>query len=221
MISPFDVQHIVFDWDNTLADTSSELKRGMDQTLQVLRERGDELHNPLPANYWKLPIINSLVQLNCSLFKTYERIYVNSLRESAPKKVELFNGVNALLSLLKEQNKNLYIISNKETELLFEQIELSGLGHFFDKVIGLCTVTGLCKPSPDVFTEALGKVVHPKDVVLIGDSHIDLKTAYAYGCNFVYVGKDSIDNKGNNYMTVEDINELLTYAKAHLINSKK
>ena len=216
MATSFDAQHIIFDWDNTLADTSSELRLGMDKTLQVLKERGEELHTPLPSNYWKRPIMDSLVQLDYSLFKTYERIYVDSLRKSALQKVDLFDGVRPLLSFLKGCDKNLYIISNKETELLYKQIELSGLKHFFDKVVGLCPKTGFCKPSPGVFTKTLEKDVHPKDVVFIGDSQIDLKTAKAYGCDFIYVGDANIGEHDNDHTTVKDINGLLAYAKAHL-----
>lgn len=215
MTSEFDAQFIVFDWDNTLVDTSSELKRTMDKAIKVLVSRGAKLKIPLIREYWQYPLVNLFSNVDYTEYPTYEIIYLESLKESALEKVVFFEGGIELLTLLKQNEKKLYVISNKEINLLTLQIRLTGVSDFFEKVTGFCPNKGVCKPSPEMFYWTLGNNVSADEVLFIGDSQIDEIAAKNFGCNFIYVRNFNFKQTGERLNHPKCIKNLLALAKDH------
>lgn len=182
-----DIKYVVFDWDNTLVETSDNLKNVMDQAINHLVTQGVSFKTNFRPGYWNYPLRELLNLPSQELLFQSKAVYNTFLERSSSSKVVVFEGVVDLLKLLQNLQKELFIISNKREAVLHNQVKESGVLKFFESVVGSCEKTGIQKPSVDVFLRAFGKRVSPDNVLFIGDSSLDEETARNFGCSFIYV----------------------------------
>ena len=106
-------------------------------------------------------------------------------RFASAKVWRVFDDVRPALLRLKQQGLRLGIISNWDERLrpLLDQLELAPL---FDAIVISCEV-GSCKPSPDIFREALRQLNCPAECVLhVGDNETeDVQGAQSIGMKAV------------------------------------
>lgn len=211
MISVEDLEYIVFDWDNTLADTSEQMKNLMDQTVKVLLNKGAHIKINLEWGYWNKSLDELMHFESKKLLAEGKIIYNKFMSESTDHNIKVFEGATSLLTFLKSKGKRLFVISNKEETLLHKQIKNCNLWSYFEKVSGPCPISGISKPSAKVFSNTIGSDILPKVVLLIGDSRIDEETAKNFDCRFMYVN----NQKFNTFHSLEgqptDLNGLLSY----------
>lgn len=77
-------------------------------------------------------------------------------------KMKLFDGVVEILEFLKENNKKLYICTNRSESLLKNVLEYNNLSQYFDEVIS-CIDAGYKKPNPYCLNDLITRSRQPKE----------------------------------------------------------
>ena len=208
-----DIEYIVFDWDNTIADTSIQMKKVMDQTIETLVNKGIYLKTSLKSGYWNKNLSELMHFKSPHLLVEGKLIYDKFMSQSSDNDVKIFEGTINLLNFLKSKGKKLFIISNKEETLLHKQVKGCKLWPYFEKISGPCSTNEISKPSAKVFPITIGMDILPHMVLLIGDSQVDEETAKNFGCKFIYVNNIGLDTFYDYEEQTTNLNRLLSYFK--------
>ena len=172
------IKGVIFDLDGTLIDTASEIQYVFNQLLESysLPKRSinffknnigngveDLLQKSLPSSY-----SNDISQM----LEKVKEIYGESLN----KKSRPFDGITEVLDLLNENEIRIGIITNKMHHLAIRCVDTFfpcysiitiGAGHSYPR-----------KPSPDSSLALADDFkTKPSEMLFIGDSSVDIKTA--------------------------------------------
>ncbi len=186
------IKAVFFDLDGTLVDTMPDIVSAIDGAL---KRNGFPAHPPEKypsfvghglrnAGWQALP--PKAREDKAMVEKMYQDI-LELYRGEPAGRSRMYDGIGEVLDALHASGYRLVIITNKDLEIAEVVIE-SCLPHaLFDIIIG---VDGDTPPKPDPkgslrALKALG--LQAKEVILIGDSDVDLATAGAAGFSSVAV----------------------------------
>ncbi len=162
---------IIWDWDNTLADTRAAVKAGLQDMLKSygLSELTDaDIVNVMTSHrgaFWQSRFGENVPQaVDC---------YVAAYRTHSDL-VTPFPDTVEVLEYIKNLNIPQVILSNKNEVALIEEINFQGLTHYFDIIQG--TNSPLGKPEPS-FVEPILTKFNPEKIILIGDGVSDMLMA--------------------------------------------
>lgn len=177
---------VIMDFDLTIADTAfliedclytNAARYGYDLDRKILREGIG-----LPAE---------VIYLNAGVSADEaKRLDIEYFTYSAPmmrEKTEFFPGVAAGLASLHERGLILSILSLKASDHIRRPLERRGIDKYIDSVIGPEEISAH-KPAPDgiyYISEKIG--ISLSDILYVGDSVTDLKTAQNAGVDFAAV----------------------------------
>ena len=172
------IRAVIFDLDGTLIDTTHEIQYIFNQLLESysLPKRSldffkdnigngveDLLQKSLPCDYSK--------DISPMLEKV-KKIYSENLN----KRSRPFEGITEILELLNQNEIQIGIVTNKMHHLAIRCVDMFfpshsimtiGAGHLHPR-----------KPSPDSALVLAGEFkTKPPEMLFIGDSHVDIKTA--------------------------------------------
>lgn len=178
-------QAVMFDLDGTLADSIVDIADSMNRTLshfdfpghdydQYKLMVGNGLKNltevALPEEQRKTETIEKCFRF---LMDDYQRNYLN--------KTKLYDGIAELLDALTEKGLKLTVLSNKADEITSRICEVLLKPWKFEIILG-ATDRFSRKPAPDAALYVAGTLgVKPEQIVYLGDTGIDMKTANAAG----------------------------------------
>ncbi|MBV36462.1 MAG: HAD family hydrolase [Rickettsiales bacterium] len=203
---------IVFDWDGTLMDSTGRIVSAMQTTAR-------NLQLPVPSDDEVRSIIG-LSLSNCyrQLFpevddhdwitEEYRHQYVDGDNTPSP----VFEGVEEVLTSLKEQGYYLTVATGKARHGLDRVLDESKLRHFFDKTIA--SDESNSKPDPAMLHTLMKHfALKPEQTVMVGDTTHDLKMAQNAGTHGVAVtyGAHSVDSlkKHAPIAIIDDIRQLI------------
>lgn len=188
-------EYILFDLDGTLTDP----KIGITSSVQyALRAFGiDEPNLDKLEPFIGPPLADSFMefygftpeQAKAAIGKYRERFDHQGIYEN-----EMYEGIDGMLSRLKESGKMLAIASSKPTPLVIRVLEYFGIREYFDYIVGSEPGGGRSKKE-EVVEEALRLMV-PKTlaakerkarVAMVGDRRFDIEGAKAHGLTSVGV----------------------------------
>ena len=133
-------------------------------------------------------------EYNKKQFDSVFNYYLELYRSNPVVKTHLYAGIKELLRVLKAKDKKIILLTNKPiflAEKIFDQLGISG---FFDLLIGSETEKAdgslvKMKPDPDGLSFALdylnekfGKSYKKENIVMIGDSDVDILAGKNFGC---------------------------------------
>lgn len=178
---------IVFDWDGTLYDSTALITRCIQRACKDL---GVAVPNDRQASFViGLGLIDAMrhaapglaEERYPELARRYRHHYFNDVHE-----VTLFNGVPALLELLKARHHRLAVATGKGRQGLDEALHLSGLRGCFDATRTADETTS--KPHPQMLLELMSELaVEPERTLMVGDTTHDLQLAINAGAHSVAV----------------------------------
>ena len=216
---------VFFDWDGTLVDTIPTLFKS---------------HNMVRIDYGFEPYTREqfFENIQFSSRELYPRIYGpesdNALKKlyDYVEKIHLqelttLSGAADLLDMLHTQEYGLAVISNKRHEYLLREINHLGWNGYF-RAAGGAGYADDDKPSAAPVQKALMETnLTPSDIVYVGDTETDMKTAKAVGCRSVLVlndeNKDHLLSKYNPDYVVNncaELSSLLNRTEKQKINTK-
>lgn len=173
------IKHIVFDWDGTLADTYPVISAAYNYTF-------DKLGLPR-ISYDEIKRITATLQNKDNL--TY--IFGERKEEAAKFYYEYINVHHAanlepmpyakdMVEHCRKLGQKCYLLTNKKTKYVAEEINKIGFNGLFDKVIAAGEFAE-DKPHP-IATHALfdNKLPETDTILVIGDGEADVKVARTY-----------------------------------------
>ncbi len=211
------LKYVIFDWDNTLAESRSTLVLVVNQ---VLKEYG------LPD--WEQ--VKSLRDPNLSFRDNFPRIFGEDKALQAYERyaaiypsvvasqIKTFPYVHEVLNYFKAQGIPILIMSNKDRRLL--ELELPML---FDKALFSRIVCGheapRDKPAPDQIYYTLQGLLKPEEITpqsvwMIGDSPIDSTAAKLANAKAIRIGRPIWGDDENQDKRIEYFDDFASFYQA-------
>jgi phosphoglycolate phosphatase len=217
------VKAIAIDLDGTLLDTIPDLCGAVNLTLR-------ELKLPeLPLDLVKSFVGKGLMaHVGKSLRYVLERdpsedelsqaltLYRKNYAEHIADATTIYPGVIAGLEAFRARGLKLSVVTNKWTSYSETLLKHFGLTSYFDHLVAGDTLT-VGKPDPGMLFYSAGRMgVHPREMLMIGDSGNDSRAAQAAGSPVVLMtygyseGENLVDLRANAIVsTFTDIPALL------------
>ncbi len=178
-------KYVVFDWDGTLADTYPVLNAAYDYAFKNL--------NMPSLTFDEVKRITSTLQnrdtLGCMFGEKREeaaKYFYEYIEKHHTEKLVAFSGAKEVLEHCKQNEKHIYLITNKSKQYIHEEIKILGFDVYFEKVVAAKEYE-YDKPHPIACQAVFDYKLPPaNEIVVIGDGDADVKTAEALG------GADSI-----------------------------
>ena len=179
---------VLFDYDDTLADTfkprliaaTNAAEGELDPSLDMDRIMKEWAGRP------QIEIFTSLTG-NKEKARALTDEYTKWYWKLSAQYVELFVGVKDMLERLESEGIPIALVTSKVRLLENEdgpygaevEMERLGIRGLFDVVVGWEDITDP-KPAPQPILHALDQLsLSPSEALMVGDSHIDIKTAKA------------------------------------------
>ncbi len=219
-----DIEAIFFDLDGTLVDSAPDLMTAVNTMLAGLDlpSRNEEQIRDWVGNGADRLIHRALTEhmdgeASADLMATARPLFQSAYEKRLCVHSQLYPGVLEGLQALYRDGFKLACITNKPTRFALPLVEQTGIGDFFDTVIGgECTQRK--KPDPDALllgAERLG--VEIQNGLMVGDSINDVLASRNAGCPVVAVpygynhGRDIREAKPD--LVIDSILELISLLK--------
>lgn len=210
-------EHYCFDMDGTLIDSYKTIYNAMILTL-------DEQKIPHSIN--EIEFIKRIGQHFKDIFeafnvdvndfdsylKLYKNIYMEQMNHS-----RLYPGVLEVLTELKNNKKNISLLTTKAQDQAEKIVDYFGLKKYFDIVMG--RQDGIAhKPSPEPLLKICNDLnINIVDTLIIGDTELDIqcgKNAGSSTCavTYGYRSKDLIENERPDFI-IDRFEEILSLDK--------
>jgi phosphoglycolate phosphatase len=182
---------ILFDWDNTLADTWPTIYSALSQTFV---EMG---HEPWSLEMTKERVHRSLRDSFPDIFgdrwEEAAELYFTKFRAIHLQALAPIEDAEEVLIALKSTDIYVALVSNKTGAALRLEVDHIGWNSYFAKVVGAKDATE-DKPSPKPVLMALeGSGIEPgKHVWFVGDSVTDMECAYNSNCVPIFYGDQDL-----------------------------
>ena len=182
---------ILFDWDNTLADTWPTIHASLTKAFE---EMG---HTPWTMEETKRNVHRSLRDSFPELFgNEWERageIYLNQFKTIHLEKLTPLEDAEEVLKRLKDSDIYVALVSNKTGENLRAEVEHMGWNHYFSKVIGAKDAAADKPDAAPVHMALEGSGIIPGEHVwFVGDTVTDLECAKNTGCTPIFYGDQDL-----------------------------
>ena len=104
------------------------------------------------------------------------------------KYIKLYDGVIDLLSSLKANNKNIYLLSNAQRVFTLYEMKLLNIEQYFDDIL-FSSDYDFCKPDKNFFNTLIKKHnLNPSECIMIGNDPIcDIQGAINVGIDTLYL----------------------------------
>ena len=174
---------IIWDWDNTLADTKKAVLEGIKDVarhfnLPDITEA--DLKNVMTAHrgeFWQRSFGDDLmrgINYYIAAYPKYSHL------------VALFDSTLQTLGYIKERQIPQIILSNKAHQNLIKEVEESGVASYFVRIVGSDEIRG-GKPALKFARYALNGIDYD-EIILIGDGLSDMLMAEALGAISICIG---------------------------------
>jgi len=205
---------ILFDWDNTLADTWPIIHGALEKTFIAM---GREPWSIEDVRNGREGIHNSLRDSFPNIFgekweEAKEHYYKNFL-DIHLDEITVISGAEEILKKIVENNIYLAVVSNKTGKYLRKEVAHLGWNNFFSKIIG-ATDANNDKPHPDPVHMALegSGVELGKNVWFIGDSEKDMECALSSNCTPMFFGNNPFPKK---FLLDKRVDSPIIHVKTH------
>lgn len=212
---------VIFDLDGTLIDTIMDIANSMNRVLDSMNLPQHEV-----SEYYYF--VGSGLKELCrrvlpeemrqeEIVLKYRELFNKDYNENWSKYTKPYKGIIELLTFLQSKNKMIALFSNKPEQFCKLMVK-----YYFSE-INFSLVKGNVdhippKPDPTGGREIIKVLgINPEDVLYVGDSDIDMQTAF--NCGFTGIGaewgfrtKEELDKAGAD-ITFKTPKELLTYLK--------
>ncbi len=186
---------IIFDWDNTLADTWPLIARAINNTMRFMNKEEWSLQKVKDTVHKSMR--ESFPEIFGDNWQKAGEVYKNSYRDIHLSELALLPQALEFLNKLEEKNILAFVVSNKIGATLRKEIKNLQIENKFFSIIGSMDAAK-DKPSVDPVTLALsGSGLDPaKDKIwFVGDTIADVNCAYNSNCQPIIYGYENTISK--------------------------
>ena len=207
---------IIFDLDGTLVNSLHDISDAMNTVLENLNY---PTHTYDTYQYFIGSGLRNLVSKALPASSSNEEqieicfeMMIQEYRKICTSKTKPYEGILELLDNLTSQNIKLAVFSNKADELT-KKIASEIFPNHFDTAVGLSTEE-LKKPNPFEAIEISKKWnLKPEEILFVGDSDIDMKTAvnanmFPVGVSWGYRTEEELKSSGAK-LVINNASELI------------
>ncbi|MDZ5762368.1 HAD family hydrolase [Candidatus Cyrtobacter comes] len=174
---------IIFDWDGTLVKddiTFDTFYKTMHEMRDLKLEHIDEA---MLVEYRYYPMRDSLKLIFGDNAQRFEKQYLENISNEQFVPPIQMNGAIDALNYFRENNVEMFIVSNKRDVTLRKEISYLGWEEYFSAIVG-ASEAQRGKPWRDPVDLALSVVQNPekKQKWFIGDSVVDIRCAHETEC---------------------------------------
>lgn len=180
---------VIFDLDGTLLDTLEDLKNSVNAALRRYncKERSlDEVRSFVGNGIRKLMERSVTDGVDHPEFEHIFEAFVQDYENNCRIMTKPYDGISAMLTVLKDQSYQIAIVSNKAdfavkelNEFFFQEFNFPAFGE---------NEVQKRKPSPDMLLNIMREFGAEKETtVYIGDSEVDIQTAENAGVDCISV----------------------------------
>lgn len=187
---PFSV--VLFDLDGTLINTNNLIVRSFQHTLK------EQLGLDVPAEaiykHFGEPLPTSMARYAPDRALELTQLYRVFNQANHDALVANFDDIPRMLQAMKKAGVKLGIVTSKMRDMALRGLNVCGLTHFFDTVVGMDDTTEH-KPEPAPIYFALDRLGEKPGahVLMVGDSSFDLLCGRNAGVKTAAVGWTVID----------------------------
>ncbi|MBL6785502.1 MAG: HAD-IA family hydrolase [Rickettsiales bacterium] len=179
---------IIFDWDNTLANTWPLIEKAMYQMLEKYNMQNslDEYRK----RTFGMPMRQSFPLLFKDKADEMHKCYVKNYQKIREDNLELNPYAEEFIKHANEKNIPLFIVSNKLGKSLRYEVQKLNFSHYFQNIVGSLD-TEFDKPNktPVEFAIKGHKLNLDENVWFIGDSEVDVNCALNCDCTAILYGE--------------------------------
>ncbi len=212
--------YIIFDFDGTIADT----RRGVfDSISYALTSYGYEVPDEMVLNSFLGPPLFESFQkaTSCSdemaekLTKKYRELYA----DNAMFRLRLFDGIEEMLKILKENNVRMAIASSKPEKFFSKLLEHLNITQYFDVVCG-AAMGDIHNTKQQIIARAMDALSAEREkTLMVGDRVFDIEGAKenkikSAGVVFGFDYRQELENAGADFIvtnTKQLLKEVLSW----------
>jgi len=176
----------IFDLDGTLADTLQSLAYCTNLALEAVGLKPNPvcMYKKFAGDGAKVMIQRSLAAAGDLEFKLFEKaveVHKKTYEQFSMYKVKAFDGIDKLLSELKDKGVKIAVLTNKPHKRAVDVVSSLFGENCFDVILGQSEEFER-KPSPEgafIISDKFG--LKPSECVYLGDTNTDMKTGKAAG----------------------------------------
>ncbi len=183
----------IFDLDGTLIDTLESLYVSVNATLEELgfgtitREQCRAFVGSGARMLMARALQSVTEECNEEQIDLSMGVYSRIFAENCTYQVKPYDGIEALLSSLKERGNKIAVLSNKPHEQTVQVVEEYFGSNYFDCIQGQCDQIPR-KPDPESIRYVMNQLgVTEEQCVYIGDSEVDMITGEEAGVTTIGV----------------------------------
>lgn len=174
--------NVIFDFDGTLANTSTGVKESVKFALDSLAVPhsaiDDSVIGPSP-----LYLYSKIFALDSQIAERAALLHRKYSEEEAYKTAEMYKGVPECLAQLKKQGINLFIVSLKKETVIKKILSINKLDHFFTRIIGVGFDETMSKTD---LLRVLKNSINFKKALYVGDTQQDFECCKSVGLDFCF-----------------------------------
>ncbi|RDY25572.1 HAD family hydrolase [Romboutsia weinsteinii] len=185
-------QCCIFDLDGTLIDSISAISYTTNLTLEKygLGPIDEELYKKFVGDGYKKLMERALIHCGDTELYHYEDslvTYMDNFKIHCMHEVKAYEGVNDMLSYLKDNDIKIAVLSNKPHERTLDNVNGVFGEKYFNRVAGQMDSVKR-KPDPEgAVITAKELNVLPEDCLYIGDTNTDMMTGISAGMDTIGV----------------------------------
>ena len=179
MIKQFD--NYIFDLDGTIADTAFDI---IDSLKQAIINAGcyyESIDKKLNVNLIGPPIREILKNIDANIDKETVECIVENFRHiydnNQYHNTMLYDGIFELLNSLKQNNKKLFIATNKPQKPSLRIMEMLGMKDYFSEIVCIDSITAVSSKQNMVEYLISRWGLDTEKTIMIGDSESDITAA--------------------------------------------
>ena len=183
------IKGVIFDLDGTLLDTLEDLTDAVNHVMNQFSLETKTLDQV--RSYVGNGVINLIEQCvpggqSYDQFQEVLSTFITYYDANCDHKTRPYEGVLALIEKLHSDGRQLGIVSNKFDSAV-KELNRQYFHSWIDFALGVSDALQR-KPAPDMVYACIEQMhLKPEEVVFIGDSEVDLKTAQNAGINCISV----------------------------------
>ena len=180
---------IFWDMDGTLTDSEPLWEEATYFLSEILGKRLTPEQRELTVgstfeNTLRICADAAGVQLTEEDYPKYQALTFNKTRELFAERLEVFPGIQKLLTQLKADGMDMFVTTNTVRHVADSAIDTVGRHFFTDTICGDEVAQG--KPAPDMYLEAARRAgIAPEDSLVFEDSTTGMSAALEAGCHVI------------------------------------
>lgn len=178
---------ILFDWDNTLADTWPIIHEALHAAFTAMGHTPWTMEETKQNTHFSLR--DAFPKRFGDRWEEARDVYIKTFRSMHLEKIGILPGAVEVLDYLRGTDVFLGVVSNKTGAYLRDEVAHLNWGKYFDTVIGAMDAK-TDKPSAEPLLLALKDsfIAPGEEVWLVGDAVTDIECAFNAGCTPLFYG---------------------------------